>query len=374
MTPRATARKTLLTAAYCLALALLVEGASRALVASDWFSRRMIRQEDELAWRIRWVRHDGRERRMSYGFDVYHPTRGWALRPGIHDMAAFGDKILNSSSRGLRGREERGYEKPEGRIRILVFGDSFTFGEEVDDAETYCHDLEEMLPGVEVLNFGVHGYGHDQMLLYLEEEGVKYHPDVVLLGFISDDMLRNVLGFRDFAKPRFELRAEKLVLGNVPVPTPEEAAEAELYRSRFADLLGFLWRARERRSGLAEERMKELTLAILDQMAVTIRRVGATPAFAYLPVYGEITKPDMAMTHRERFFFEYCRRRGIQSMYLRRFFIEKMEQGTKFKASGHWGPLEHRTVAEGIRAYIVEKGVIPYPPRSTVGRDRLSAP
>ena len=53
-----------------------------------------------------------------------------------------------------------------------MLGDSFTFGEDVGDDETYSHHLEQLLPGTEVINLGVHGYGHDQMLIYLREEGI----------------------------------------------------------------------------------------------------------------------------------------------------------------------------------------------------------
>jgi hypothetical protein len=67
---------------------------------------------------------------------------------------------------------------------------SFTFGQEVGDDETWSCFLQNLLPGSEVINFGVQAYGHDQMLLYLQEEGIKYHPDIVILGFVSMDMRR----------------------------------------------------------------------------------------------------------------------------------------------------------------------------------------
>ena len=115
-----------------------------------------------------------------------------------------------------------------------MLGDSFTFGEDVGDDETYSHHLEQLLPGTEVINLGVHGYGHDQMLIYLREEGVRYRPDVVILGFLTGDMERNVLSFRDYAKPRFVLDGGKLALRNSPVPPPAEMAAAEKWRSKFA--------------------------------------------------------------------------------------------------------------------------------------------
>src|SRR5262249_1689918 len=160
---------------------------------------------DDTAWRLSFVRRhqSGESPAIFYPFDVHHPTRGWAVRPGLSRARVFNNKVLSSNSQGLRGSSEHSYEKPPGTLRILTFGDSFTFGDEVSDNETWPYYLEKLLPGSEVINFGVHGYGHDQMLLYLQEEGIKYHPDIVILGFLPFDMKRNVVSFRDYAKPRF---------------------------------------------------------------------------------------------------------------------------------------------------------------------------
>jgi hypothetical protein len=302
---------------------------------------------------------DRDDREVAYSFDIHHPTRGWTLRPGIREMRVFGDRVLNSNSRGLRGARDYEYEKPAGVQRVVVLGDSFTFGEDVSDGETYSQQLEGLLPGVEVLNLGVHGYGHDQMLLYLREEGLKYRPDVVLLGFLYDDMERNLLGFRDYAKPRYALRDGRLELQGVPIPPPSDLMRREPYRSKFLDLWTMLRGRWDWRSRAAEQRMKGLTLAILDELAREARAAGAKPAFAYLPVWGELVRTDLAMTQRERFFFGYCRERGIQSMHLQRFFLEARQAGVKLQQYGHWTPVEHRIAAEGIAAYVREKKLLP---------------
>jgi hypothetical protein len=351
------ARQALLAGAYLLGVLAFFEGSARLALSQDALRERM-RGLDDASWRLRWVRSRDENPHIAYSFDVHHATRGWALRPSIRAMRVFGEHVLNSNSRGLRGDREYAYEKPAGVRRLVVLGDSFTFGEGVSDDETYSHHLERLLPGTEVLNLGVHGYGHDQMLLFLREEGLKYRPDVVLLGFLYDDMERNLLGFRDYAKPRFTLADAGLVLGNVPVPAPEEMLRREPYRSKFLDLWTILRGRWDWRSGAAERRMQQLTLAILDEIARVVREAGAQPAFAYLPVWGELVKTGLAMTARERFFFSYCRERGIQSMYLQRFFLEQQQAGVKLQRYGHWTPQEHRIAAEGIAAYLVEKGLL----------------
>jgi len=144
------------------------------------------------------------------------------------------------------------------------------------------------------------------------------------------------------------LVAGELKLTGVPVASPEETLRREPFRSKLFDLFSifrtrFLWQ-----SGRTAKYQDELTLAILDEIAKTTRSIGATPAFAHLPTYHAIDKPDLNMTRSEQWFFRYCRRSGIQSMYLRHQFLPKLQAGAEFKTWGHWGPLEHLTAAESI--------------------------
>ena len=197
------------------------------------------------------------------------------------------------------------------------------------------------------------------MLLYLKEEGLKYRPDIVLLGFMPDDMERNVLSFRDYAKPRFAVRGGRLELVTGPVPRPEETLAAERRRSKFFDLLTMTKSRYEWRTGRTSAITKELTAAILDEMKSAIVAAGAKPVFAYLPVYGEIPRRDEGMTARERAFFAYGKERGIATLYIQPAFRAKAKQGAKFKIEGHWGPFEHQTAAEGLSAALAAQGLIP---------------
>jgi hypothetical protein len=74
---------------------------------------------------------------MYYTFDKFDPTKGWITRSNIKNMTVFKNKILNTNSKGLRGKTEYTYEKQKDKVRILIFGDSFTFGDEVSDTDTY---------------------------------------------------------------------------------------------------------------------------------------------------------------------------------------------------------------------------------------------
>lgn len=351
-----TLRRFIAWSLYALAVAFGFEAFARAALSSPDLRQRLF-TNDDASWRLQWAARQRDQTGLGYALDLWSPTRGWTLRPNLRDVP-FRGEIVNSNSKGVRGSREVGYEKPPGVTRIVVLGDSFTFGEEVGDDETFSHHLQSLIPNSEVLNLGVHGYGHDQMLLYLKEEGLKYRPDIVLLGFMPDDMERNVLSFRDYAKPRFALRGGRLELTTGPVPRPEETLAAEKWRSKFADLLTMARSRYEWRSGKTSAITKELTAAILDEMKSATLAAGARPAFAYLPVYGEIPRTDEGMTSRERAFFAYCRERGIAALYIQPAFRAKARAGAVFKTAGHWGPLEHLTAAEGLKSELTEKGLL----------------
>jgi hypothetical protein len=351
---------------YVAAVAAFLEGGSRAALSSGAFLER-VAAEDDASHRLRWIRSRARKTDVAYFFDEYHETRGWALKRGLRDLPVFGTKRLSSSSRGVRGTAEPGPEKPAGRTRIVVMGDSFTFGEEVGDDETYASRLAELAPSTEVLNLGVHGYGHDQMLLYLRDEGLGYRPDVVLLGFTHIDMPRNLLSFRDYAKPRFDFTAGRLELRGVPVPEPQAVIAAEPKRSKLLDLLSMLRARLDERSGATDRRAAQVTTAILDAIAQAAATGGATPVFAYLPVQEELAQADLRPTARQQFFLDYCSSRRVTCLDLRPAFVghaKEVDSGTR----GHWTPEQHRRAAQSLRDGLMEAGLIPGTDRPGVTR------
>ena len=305
----------------------------------------------DATWRHFWVkRYQTRPIEFFYRFDVYDATKGWALKPNLVNLPVFGSKVLNSNSKGIRGGEYP-YERT-GEKRILVFGDSFTFGDEVSDNETYSYCLQEKLPSSEVINLGIHGYGHDQMLIYLKEEGIKYRPDTIILGFVYEDTQRNILSFRDYAKPKFVLVDGQLELKNSPVPKPEKLLEKEFYRSKFLDLLTILYQKYRQLTKLQEREAETITTAILDEMVRVIREGGARPVFVYLPTFNEMTISGTKLTREEAYFSSYCQSRRIDHLLLRPYFLTEAQSGVQLKTMQHWGPLEHRIAADAIATFL----------------------
>lgn len=116
---------------------------------------------------------------------------------------------VRTNSRGVRTDREIPYEKPPGVFRIVGLGDSFTLGYEVDVNDTYLNQLEVALRAkgysqVEVVNLAVSGFGTAEELITLREEGFKYSPDMVILGYFINDIDNNMTSHL------FELRGNEL--------------------------------------------------------------------------------------------------------------------------------------------------------------------
>ena len=94
---------------------------------------------------------------------------------------------VDINANGLRGPETT-YEKPPNTYRILNLGDSVAMGWGVREEETYGRQLEQLLNEqatgdlrYEVINAGVPGWNLENELAFLEAEGLKYEPDLILL-------------------------------------------------------------------------------------------------------------------------------------------------------------------------------------------------
>jgi hypothetical protein len=353
-------KRQLLLLIYVVFLLALFEGTARLFFVIPAISNRLP-EDEETTWRHEWIgRHKGGVE-IYYRFDIFDPTKGWISKPNLRQMKVFGNKVLNTNSRGLRGEKEYGYGRHPNKTRLLILGDSFTFGDEVGDTETYSSYLQDMIPTAEIINMGVHGYGHDQMLILLKEEGVKYKPDIVILGFMTLDMPRNVLQFGDYAKPRFVLDNAKLTITGSPVPVPEDVLNWDWARPRLYDVWSLLRHKVLVRSGRYEKQMKEVTKGLLDEMLITINKVGAIPVFVYLPDAYDLYNQD-ELTSGERFLFSYCHEKNekntLHCFSSRPHFLEKIQHGVELRTIGHWGPLGHLTVAEAIYEYLAAQNIV----------------
>lgn len=158
------------------------------------------------------------------GYLIHNTVLGWSIgknRSGRNGM-------YESNSQEIRAVREYSFIPPNDKIRISAFGDSYTHGDDVKNNDTWEAQLSNINSTYEVLNFGVPGYGLDQAYLRYLKCGNKFGSDIVFIGFMSENIYRNVNVFRSFylnaykgfiyAKPRFIIKNNKLIFYKNPLP------------------------------------------------------------------------------------------------------------------------------------------------------------
>lgn len=141
-----------------------------------------------------------------------HPVLGWRPRPNVSYHSSRFDITYETNSRGLRDRE-RSLERSPGVRRIVVLGDSFTWGWGLHDHEAFPRVLESRLPRTEVVNLGVTAFGLPQEFDYLKLEGVLYQPDIVILALCQNDIYRNVNSLQDLYRAMIAPRVTRVPSG-----------------------------------------------------------------------------------------------------------------------------------------------------------------
>ncbi len=101
---------------------------------------------------------------------------------------------------GLRDREHP-LDPPAGRFRMIALGDSFTYGSGATFEQTYLRRLEVLLsrrpgthPPIDIVKAGIPRYYPETERMLLEAYGLRFRPDLVLVGFTPNDITDTCLG------------------------------------------------------------------------------------------------------------------------------------------------------------------------------------
>ena len=179
----------------------------------------------------------------------YDPLLGWKKIPNMVDMRATAGKApvrYELNSKGIRG-PEYAYKKSHNEYRILFLGDSFADGYMVEFHEMFSEVMKKGLNEMrddryyESINTGTTGWSTDQELLFFQNEGKKYNPDLTVLMFYENDITYVNQGkdWGMYYKPFFKVKDGKLILTNFPVPEPDlfviqeplESTELSVFKS-----------------------------------------------------------------------------------------------------------------------------------------------
>ncbi|MGE3986908.1 SGNH/GDSL hydrolase family protein [Pseudorhodoplanes sp.] len=142
-------------------------------------------------------------RLLGWSFPLFaQPDRdlGWSFRPHVSGWSTHENTAHVRMNRyGFRGPDWP--ERPDGKtIRIAMLGDSFLDSTNLSEDEALNRVVEKEIAScpalagrrVEVLNFGVSGYGTGQQFLQLQQKVAGFQPQLVLVGYYAgNDVMNN---------------------------------------------------------------------------------------------------------------------------------------------------------------------------------------
>jgi len=153
------------------------------------------------------------------GLSLRHPVKGFEINIGEHSTRLTGTSPVSTD-----------------RPLTLAAGDSFTFGEDVNDGDAWPAVLQRLI-GHRVINGGVPGFGLDQTVLRAEQLAGIYAPDVIIVSFIPDDVIRcETSCYSGHNKPYFEIEESELRLRPMP-PAARSTLQQILSRSMTMQVL-----------------------------------------------------------------------------------------------------------------------------------------
>ncbi|MBI3009246.1 MAG: hypothetical protein HYY56_07025 [Candidatus Omnitrophica bacterium] len=284
------------------------------------------------------------------------------------------DTSIKINSEGLRDCEYQ-KDKDSTTFRILVLGDSFSFGFGVNLEDSYPKILEAMLNNkvngrvkkYEVINAGVDGYGTGQEYIYLEELGNRYKPDLVIVGLYSNDVQDVMAGIPSaFAKTRVKnrfyflsyLRGLQILLAR----TVKEDIRSEVlqiyqdtYSPRFENALQktkeYLIKIRDFSHSIDSE-----TLILIIPLTFEIDRSNWKKKGL-----GKLCGEDFFDKNMSKFsdiFTGFGKKEDIPTLPLLPIFRNSKVMPLYFTRDPHWTKEGHRLAAESIYNFLIEKRLI----------------
>lgn len=161
-------------------------------------------------------------KKWNIGVSRFSPKLGYEPRSNIDlvlNAPGWKNIKLSTDANGFRNS----YPNPNAKFKVLTVGDSFTWGDQVNDNDTWQSCLNRQLNEFEFINAGVFGYGTAQALMRSEEimKGKNYDL-VILQTLVGKDFIRDQFDIRDgFVRPYLKKsKGEIVVVPPPPANTP----------------------------------------------------------------------------------------------------------------------------------------------------------
>jgi len=270
------------------------------------------------------------EKSLIYQYD---PVLGWSGIPNsatiIQGCAPF---HVQNNAYGFRD-DDHNIQKT--KPRILVLGDSFVWGSDVERADRFDQILQKKMPEYEFINVGLSGYSTDQELILLTRFWDQYQPDVVFHLFCHNDRQYNNLNYTSlgYRKPMFEKTNGQLRLVEAVVPKCPQ-----YFYTQYPTLSkSLVFRALVKIWVYFRHPYKENETDVTSDLILAIRSFAESRGAKHLMGF---TRPDKQAgdTH-------FCQQNGIP-------FIDLSNPMVCPDKGNHWTTEGHRWVAEQLDTFL----------------------
>lgn len=327
----------------------------------------------------------------------YHTKDGMVIHwPNLKRQHAISLQEIRINSLGMRDREHP-VAKEKGVLRILVLGDSFMEAFQVSFEESFPRLLEVRLQEalhqtVEVINAAVSGWGSDDQLTYLKRYGIKFKPDLILVGMtlhndVSDNMrekFHTIVGDKLVARPVQNTPFVEYVIGRSKDFIAVNSHLYQLFREyrhlrdmrnggerlnkHVVDLISKVDTAKLRKGW-------ELTYQLLKNIQIIGKEIDAKTGIFLIPLSlqlsegtldyflarHDVSRDEICLYKPQKMMKEFGRKEGIEIIDLVPYFTKWKEANQKelyLRGDGHWNQYGHRVASESIVQKLLLSGLI----------------
>lgn len=261
-----------------------------------------------------------------------------------------------------------------GRRPVLLYGDSFAqCMEEVECFEDILNADTSFTRSHYLLNYGVGGYGVDQMQLLMHQTAHRYHKPFVIFSLLTQDLDRSGLPLRTGLKPYYILDHDSLLLQGVPITLTADSFVAThspgifSYLSRRLAWSGKLdWLptpvlGRMKGSNALFDQKRALNAAILDKVLAELKSMDCDFLFLVFQNNGFAGFEDPSDDWREVFLRDWFTRNQVPFLFTSELVAADAASSGKdygeymIPGNGHPTTLCNRIIAGGMKAEVLKK-------------------
>ncbi|MBN2483275.1 MAG: hypothetical protein JXD21_03625 [Candidatus Omnitrophica bacterium] len=278
--------------------------------------------------------------------ELIDPQLGWAPR--------------KTSANPLGVAAQEAYTPRFDKPAILFYGDSFVYGN-TGLSERIPEQLRILLKNTQqVYNYGVRGYGLDQIFLRIKQSYPLFEKPTIVVGLLTTDIDRCVLEVRSGQKPYFLVEDNTLFLKGVPIDLPF----SEWIKVHPPQIKSYLLSALNNKSymfletmglvpGRRQQEKEQIASLLIEALSEMTQKEKIPLVFVVFYPEQEIHKT----TWREKLLSEELTKRNIPFVDVKQLFLKEISDGQSalsdfYLPDGHPAARANHVIARSVAGVI----------------------